>query len=116
VLRMHNNQSWFFVFSLGWNISPAHTAGLSPALFFCFGLEHQPSPHGWAESSPVFCRLEHQLNPRGSAESSPFHFFIFLFFFFTPFCFVYFIIIIIIIIIIYFKVVIFAGSFLRHFD
>ena len=73
----NSNQSFFFVSSVGWNISPAHTAGLSPAPF-CFGLEHQPSPRGWAESSPrgwaesspVFCRLEHQPSPRGWDESS----------------------------------------------
>jgi hypothetical protein len=87
---------FFFVSSVGWNISPAHTAGLSPAPFF-FGLEHQPSPRGWAESSPVFCRLEHQPSPRGWAESSlvagpiqaqpsPFHFISFLLFVFC-FCF-----------------------------
>jgi len=50
---MHSNQSWVFS-SVGRNISPAHAAGLSPAPpFFSCGLEHQPSPHGWAESSPV---------------------------------------------------------------
>jgi len=66
---MHSNQSFFFVSSVGWNISPAHTARLSPAPF-CFGLEHQPSRRGWAESSPVFYRLEHQPSPCGWAESS----------------------------------------------
>jgi hypothetical protein len=86
------------LFALGWNISPAHTAGLSLALFFCFRLEHQPSPRGWAESSPVFCRLEHQPGPRGWAESSlvarpiqaqpsPFHFiYLFIFLFSFLFC------------------------------
>jgi hypothetical protein len=94
---------------VGWNISPAQP------LFF-FGLEHQPSPRGWAESSPVFCKLEHQPSPRGWAESSlvagpiqaqpsPFHFISFLLF---VFCFFY----------IYFKkkIVIFSPIFLRHFN
>ena len=50
---MHSNQSWVFS-SVGRNISPAHAAGLTPAPpFYTCGLEHQPSPHGWAESSPV---------------------------------------------------------------
>jgi len=29
----NSNQSFFFVSSVGWNISPARAAGLSPALF-----------------------------------------------------------------------------------
>jgi hypothetical protein len=50
---MHSNQSWVFS-SAGRNISPAHAAGLSPAPpFFSCGLEHQPCPRGWAESSLV---------------------------------------------------------------
>jgi hypothetical protein len=71
---MHSNQSWFF----------------------CFfgGLEHQPSPRGWAESSPVFCRLEHQPSPRGWVESSlvagPIYFILFLFsFLFFVFIYIY---------------------------
>jgi hypothetical protein len=73
---------------VGWNISPAHTAGLSPAPF-CFGLEHQPSPRGWA-------------------ESSPFHF-LFVFLFSFLFCvFFYFILLSIYI---FLKVVIFAWIF-----
>jgi hypothetical protein len=120
---MHSNQSWFFS-SVGWNIIPAHAAGLSPAPF-CFRLEHQPSPHGWAESSPVFFALgwNHQPSPRGWAESSlvarpiqaqpsPFHFiYLFIFLFSFLFC-VFFLLSIYI----FLKIVIFPQMFLRHFD
>jgi hypothetical protein len=47
---MHSNQSWFF----------------------CFfgGLEHQPSSHGWAESSPFFS-LGWNISPARAAGLSP---------------------------------------------
>jgi len=41
----------FFPSLAGWNISPAHAAGLSPAPF-CSELEHQPTPRGWANTDP----------------------------------------------------------------
>jgi hypothetical protein len=83
----------FFPSPAGWNISPAHTAGLSPAPF-CSGLEHQPSPRGWAESSLVV----------GPIQPSPFHFFL-------PFCFFMFFLLYI-----FLKIVIFPWIFLRHFN
>jgi len=55
---------------VGWNISLARAAGLSPAPF-CVGLEHQPSPRSWAESNPVSDEPEHQPSPRSWAESNP---------------------------------------------
>jgi hypothetical protein len=61
----------FFPSPVGWNISPARAAGLSPAPF-CFGLEHQPSPRGWAESNLVAGPIQ--------AQPSPFHFISFLLF------------------------------------
>jgi hypothetical protein len=119
---MHSNQSWVFTSPAGRNINPAHAAGLSLAPF-CFGLEHQPSPRGWVESTlltngwnigPAHAA---GLSPAlwlGQYRSSPlyFIFFIFYLFFFSPFCFVYFFYYLYI----FLKVVIFARIFLRHFD
>lgn len=88
----------FFPSPVGWNISPARAAGLSPTPF-CSGLEHQPSPRGWAESILVAGPIQ--------AQPSPFHFIFFLLFVLCVFFIIY----------IYFlKVVIFPRIFLRHFD
>jgi len=121
----------FFPSLVGWNISPA---GFLP---FSGGLEHQPSPRGWAESSPFLLRAGtsacaaglspvlfqagKNISPAHAAGLSPA---LWLgqyrpspaqsisFYFFSPFfCFfcVFFIIYI-------FEIVIFPPIFLRHFD
>jgi hypothetical protein len=69
-MRTVTDYMGFFPSPVGWNISTARAAGLSPAPF-CFRLEHQPSPRGWAESNLVV----------GPIQPSPFHFFSFFSFF-----------------------------------
>jgi len=116
------------------------------SFFFCFfgGLEHQPSPHSWAESSPFLLWAGTSAQPARAGLSpalfsagwniSPAHaagmspalwlgqyrpspaqsiLFIYLFFF-SPFCFVCFFYYYYLYI--FLKVVIFPRIFLRHFD
>jgi hypothetical protein len=89
-------------FFLGWNISPAHATGLSPALFSA----------GWNISPAHVAGLSPALW-LGQYRPSPVHFILFIYlFFFSPFsfvCFFYYLYI-------FLEVVIFPRIFLRHFD
>jgi hypothetical protein len=74
---MHSNQSWFFRFFGGLEHQPSPRGWAESSPFICFGLEHQPSPRDWAESTLVAGTIQ--------ARPSPFHFF----FFFCCVCFFY---------------------------
>jgi hypothetical protein len=96
---MHSNQSWVFTSPAGWNISPAHAAGLSPALFYA----------GW-NISPALLTNGWNISPSHAAGLSPFYFIYYLFF--SLFLCVFFIIYL------YFfkKKLIFPRIYLRHLD
>jgi hypothetical protein len=70
---MHSNQSWVFTSPAGWNISPAHAAGLSPALFYA----------GW-NIRPALLTNGWNISPSHAAGLSPF--FIIIIYFFLSFC------------------------------